>query len=259
MSPTPQTSARPSSWRAFPVTILLGLLCSLLIILALVLFLNGAIFTDDSRIKWGLYSGGCILLLVTIAPLSYVMYKIAQLKFTSQTNGRQFNGARGAGLSSDQPIPQEGMGDQDVRSPHFPTSSNIDLPPPYESVVIVGQTDLSLTNNAMPMSVSPSLPNTAAASERATQTVVTFLGSHSTSDSGSSNRTTAPEVMPPDPSEVDGPPPPYSPQTLVMYLGSYSASESASTSTEAVKALSLTGPGEAFNPPPPYSSVHVPT
>ena len=77
------------------------------------------------------------------------------------------------------------MEDQCGSGLDFPTSANIDIPPSYESVVSIGQTDLEMTHDAVPRSVSPALQNTADASESATQTVVRFLGSCSTSESAS--------------------------------------------------------------------------
>ena len=150
------------------------------------------------------------------------------------------------------------MEDQCGSSLDFPTSANIDIPPSYESVVSIGQTDLEMTHDAVPRSVSPALQNTADASESATQTVVRFLGSYSTSESASTTSTTAPEMLSLDPRSVDGPPPPYSPQTMVMFLGSCSTSESVSTNTTAAKVLSITATSEADEPPPPYSSKSVP-
>ena len=282
MSQTPQ--ALEGIWRscsirfcASPLFILSGVMSGLAIIAALLLFLMGAVFTNHSSEKWELYSGGCLLLVVCLVPLSYALYRLAKVKLSSRTictdslrlNGAQLrhrpcNGTRNqdgnlegtagvVALGNGRTEPQERMRDQRASGLDFPTSANIDLPPSYESVICVREPNFGVTHDAVPRSVSPALPSTAAASESARQTVVRFLGSCSTSENASTTRTTAPEVLSPEPISVDGPPPPYSPQTMVMFLGSCNTNESASTtSTTAPEVLSL-DPRSVDGPPPPYS------
>lgn len=161
-----------------PGLIVIIILGTLLLVLASIFFICGitfkrlSVFVALSCITFVAGFSLCVSLfwpslLLSAKPLVLLRHRLDITDNGTRNPGENWEGQAGVAA---QTTPQERMGDQDVSDLYFPTSSSIDLPPSYESVM--RNAHLRTTQDALPRFLLVKTEGDASANT--TGTLITF-------------------------------------------------------------------------------------